>query len=287
MLTFYSLTPRQTSSVSLLMICSMVARYAPPISYNFLNLIHLEMGAKTIFEKRMGNIDDAVPFFGKGFNKIYPLIMVIYTILIASNFFYRIADYLGNWKIFKFHSEESDDVDGYDPSGLIILQKERSWLQEGHKVGELVVPLARSFSNATIDLESCSKSMVSLKTQMSPLATDDGHHSRSESFQHKAIENGIDQKYAGIRSHPIEQEPNLSSTTSDNSDLPAKASAGIASTWESMKTGFRSLKSNIEARRFIPLRQTHDSKHSIVSSSESLDEIFERLKFPNSRSNQL
>ncbi|CDO97416.1 unnamed protein product [Coffea canephora] len=51
MLTFYSLTPRQTSSVSLLMICSMVARYAPPISYNFLNLIHLNNGAKTIFEK--------------------------------------------------------------------------------------------------------------------------------------------------------------------------------------------------------------------------------------------
>ncbi|KAG8641034.1 hypothetical protein MANES_13G096600v8 [Manihot esculenta] len=49
MLMFYSLTPRQTSSVSLLMICSMVARYAPPISYNFLNLINLD--AKTIFEK--------------------------------------------------------------------------------------------------------------------------------------------------------------------------------------------------------------------------------------------
>lgn len=79
MLTFYSLTPRQTSSVSLLMICSMVARYAPPISYNFLNLIRLDGNSKTIFEQRMGNIDDAVPFFGRGFNKIYPLIMVIYT----------------------------------------------------------------------------------------------------------------------------------------------------------------------------------------------------------------
>ncbi|KAG4209122.1 hypothetical protein ERO13_A03G175300v2 [Gossypium hirsutum] len=63
MLMFYSLTPRQTSSVSLLMICSMVARYAPPISYNFLNLIRIPDNGKTIFEKRMGNIDDAVPFF--------------------------------------------------------------------------------------------------------------------------------------------------------------------------------------------------------------------------------
>lgn len=71
----------------------------------------------------MGNIDDAVPFFGKGFNKIYPLIMVIYTILIATNFFDRVINYFGNWKIFRYQREESDDLDGFDPSGLIILQK--------------------------------------------------------------------------------------------------------------------------------------------------------------------
>ncbi|KAF0902726.1 hypothetical protein E2562_019074 [Oryza meyeriana var. granulata] len=50
MMVVYSLTPRQTSSVSLLMICSMIARYAPPISYNFLNLIHLGGNSKTTFE---------------------------------------------------------------------------------------------------------------------------------------------------------------------------------------------------------------------------------------------
>ncbi|RHN62692.1 putative LMBR1-like membrane protein [Medicago truncatula] len=51
MFMFYSLTPRQTSSVSLLMICSMVARYAAPISYNFLNLINIGGDRKTVFEK--------------------------------------------------------------------------------------------------------------------------------------------------------------------------------------------------------------------------------------------
>ncbi|XP_041008775.1 LOW QUALITY PROTEIN: LMBR1 domain-containing protein 2 homolog A-like [Juglans microcarpa x Juglans regia] len=52
MFIFYSLTPRLTSSVNLLMICSMVAQY-PPISYNFLNLISLgdNEDTKTIFEK--------------------------------------------------------------------------------------------------------------------------------------------------------------------------------------------------------------------------------------------
>lgn len=70
----------------------------------------------------MGNIDDAVPFFGKGFNKIYPLIMVVYTILVASNFFNRVINYFGSLKIFRLQTE-ADDMDGFDPSGLLILQK--------------------------------------------------------------------------------------------------------------------------------------------------------------------
>ncbi|GLJ46677.1 hypothetical protein SUGI_0983730 [Cryptomeria japonica] len=152
MFTFYSLTPKQSSSVSLLMICSMVARYAPSISYNFLNMIHLDGNAKTTFEKRMGNIDDAVPFFGQGFNKIYPLFMVIYTILIASNFFDRVINFLGSWWKFRFETE-AEDAGGFDQSGSIILKKERTWLEQGHAVGEQVVPLARNFNNLSEDIE--------------------------------------------------------------------------------------------------------------------------------------
>ena len=73
--------------------------------------------------KRMGNIDNAVPFFGKGFNKIYPLIMVVYTILVASGFFHNIINFIGKWMRFALQNEEVDDRDGLDPSGLIILQK--------------------------------------------------------------------------------------------------------------------------------------------------------------------
>lgn len=70
----------------------------------------------------MGNIDNAVPFFGDKFNKIYPLIMVIYTLLVACNFFGRVFDYLGSWTRF-IYKTEAEDADGFDPSGLIILQK--------------------------------------------------------------------------------------------------------------------------------------------------------------------
>lgn len=59
-------------------------------------------------------------------------------------------------------------------------------------------------------------------------------------------------------------------------------SSGLASTWASMKTGFQSFKTNIGAKKFIPLRQTQETKLvSRDSSSESLDEIFQRLKRPS------
>jgi len=70
----------------------------------------------------MGRINDAVPFFGRGFNKIYPLIMVIYTSLIAGNIFDRVIKYCGNCKIFKLN-DDAEDMDGFDPSGVIILQR--------------------------------------------------------------------------------------------------------------------------------------------------------------------
>lgn len=48
--------------------------------------------------------------------------MVNYTIAVASNLFDRTINFFGNWK--RFRSQiGADDTDGFDPSGLIILQK--------------------------------------------------------------------------------------------------------------------------------------------------------------------
>ncbi|KAK4271227.1 hypothetical protein QN277_019950 [Acacia crassicarpa] len=282
MLMFYSLTPRQTSSVNLLMICSMVARYAPPISYNFLNLIHLDRGAKTIFEQRMGNIDDAVPFFGNGFNKIYPLIMVIYTLLIAGNFFNRIIDL----NIFKFLRDEAEDMDGFDPSGVIILQTERSLLQKGHKVAEHVFPLARSFSNS-IDVESTHKTSLEQREDITE-ATHNKNNGKQrltgdedeviQSDKSKIFES---RKYVALREKVNEEEVGIDYSTNDTPTLQR-----IASRWESMKSGISSLRPN----RFLPLTTTQDhhylggNNNGVVSqfSSGSLDEIFEKLKHPSS-----
>lgn len=147
--------------------------------------------------------------------------MVIYTVLVACNFFGRVMDFFVSWKWFKLQNEEEEDMNGFDPSGLIILQKgkctnftsrsyshlffnklflnlicltdivdfysifisvcrnffrchmfwehwchifwfatsfykssERSWLEQGCKVGEQVIPLARNFNSMNVDLES-------------------------------------------------------------------------------------------------------------------------------------
>ncbi|MBA0591653.1 hypothetical protein Gorai_008658 [Gossypium raimondii] len=297
MLMFYALTPGQTSSVSLLMICSMVARYAPPISYNFLNLIDLPGKGKTVFEKRMGNIDDAVPFFGKGFNKIYPLIMVGYTLLLVTNFFDRVIKYFGNWKLFKLQIEV-DGTDGFDTSGLIILQKERSWLEQGYKVGENIIPLARNFSSTSIDIEPGSNNTMVNKDKSASISRANSAAELEKMGEYKPLKEEVKQetsrealtkKYSGVREQPKNQESNSNSTDKESTSIAvddgnsesarASLSGGLVLKWESMKSGLLSFKTNLEAKNFLPLRQTQESKApSHVSSSESLDEIFQKLK---------
>ncbi|XP_044469950.1 LMBR1 domain-containing protein 2 homolog A-like isoform X2 [Mangifera indica] len=305
MLMFYSLTPRQTSSVNLLMICSMVARYAPPISYNFLNLIRLHGGRKTIFEKRMGNIDSAVPFFGEGFNKIYPLIMVIYTLLVASNFFDRVIDFFGSWARFRFQNE-TEDVDGFDPSGLIILQKERSWLEQGRKVGDNVVPLARNFNSTDIESGSTSTDLTALEMKSTRSLVTDGtkgtpsKSSKEEARKHNTRREDMSNKYTAMRqqikqsSGTRQAEQNIASAKvslldgGNSSGNTTGGSSGLASKWETMKTGFQSFRANIGAKKFLPLRQAQETKLiARANSLESLDEIFQRLKRPSSSDHEL
>jgi hypothetical protein len=76
----------------------------------------------------MGNIDDVVPFFGRTFNKIYPLIMVVYTLLVAGNFFEHLIDFFGSLKRFKCWTDQEEDMDGLDPSGVFILQKGKHFI---------------------------------------------------------------------------------------------------------------------------------------------------------------
>ncbi|XP_022641948.1 uncharacterized protein LOC111242534 [Vigna radiata var. radiata] len=178
-------------------------------------------------------------------------------------------------------------MDGFDPSGVILLQRERSLLQQGHKVGELLFPLARNFS-ITMDVESSSKATAQDESDTSNiLGVESEDYDRSRKFGNR--------KYAALRTNlneevsrkDLTQEGVSSSFTSDGnhsqstSSAPSSSSSSVlASRWESMMHGFKSLRSNIDSKRFIPISNAPESILNSKPSSDSLDEIFERLKHP-------
>ncbi|KAG2327160.1 hypothetical protein Bca52824_009888 [Brassica carinata] len=272
MLMIYSLTPRQTSSVNLLMICSMIARYAPPISYNFINLIQLR--SETIFEKKMGRIDDAVPVFGQ------------------------------RWKRFKFQTE-TDDMDGFDPSGLMILRKERTWLEEGQKVGELVLPLARNFNDVD-DIEQGSnfseRSSVEMKMSSNYDTIKGSSSNDAISRKYGSAREAITNKYAAIREQqnryspsPVTKSENMASArvsllerdslgpSNGEGGGSGESSSRLASTWRNMQLRIQSFKENVATKKFLPLRQgpeTATVSGRVMTSAmpQSLDDIFQRLK---------
>ncbi|KAL0863146.1 hypothetical protein Bca101_042264 [Brassica carinata] len=280
----------------------MIARYAPPISYNFINLIQLR--SETIFEKKMGRIDDAVPVFGQRFNEIYPLIMVIYTLLVASNFFDRVFNYFGSWKRFKFQTE-TDDMDGFDPSGLMILRKERTWLEEGQKVGELVLPLARNFNDVD-DIEQGSnfseRSSVEMKMSSNYDTIKGSSSNDAISRKYGSAREAITNKYAAIREQqnryspsPVTKSENMASArvsllerdslgpSNGEGGGSGESSSRLASTWRNMQLRIQSFKENVATKKFLPLRQgpeTATVSGRVMTSAmpQSLDDIFQRLK---------
>ena len=121
-------------------------------------------------------------------------------------------------------------------------------------------------------------------------------HSNDNVREYGVNKEAISNRYAAMREQSRQtsnkkQEENITSakvslldtgnTVSENSNATGGPSSGLASTWQSMKTGFRTFRANIEAKKFIPLRNVEENKHvTRFSSSESLDEIFQRLKRP-------
>ncbi|KAJ7552379.1 hypothetical protein O6H91_06G052900 [Diphasiastrum complanatum] len=308
MFTFYYFVPKYTNSVSLLMICSMVSRYAPPICYNFLNLIRLsnQKRQKTSFEELMGS--DALPISGEFFfNKIYPLFMVIYTALIASNVLNRVTNYFGSWRRFQFESE-LEDSDGCDPSGLIILRKERSWLEQGSGIGDHVVPLARNFGN--VDMDSETEAMLiqpsedntnknlrhEVRLEEHKISPGPAYKGSAVNFHGNGTEDNqskdLSSKYASLRDQtkhpsyspqsevlPLTIAPKSASIANNSKSLQEKNS-GITSTWDSMKSSLQDMKSNFSTRRFAPLRRFEERAitKGPPSSAETLENIFAGLR---------
>lgn len=111
----------------------------------------------------------------------------------------------------------------------------------------------------------------------------------NEEAKHNSFHDGTSKKYKAIETGSSENSRDTPESLyeADNSqDMQVEPSSRSNSTWESVKNGFLSFKSNIEARRFIPLRQGPEAMHSHAS-PESLDEIFERIKKPSADSTHI
>ncbi|GAQ89609.1 hypothetical protein KFL_005410080 [Klebsormidium nitens] len=145
MFSFYYLVPKHTDAVSLLVNASLTCRFAAPMSYNFLHLIHV---GNTVFDQKMGQMGN-IPVLGDEFNTYFPFLMVAFSSMIAANVFNRFLDLFGGSK--RFHFDDEDRSDDFTASGNIILRKERASLERGMTVGESVMPLARSMANGDVE----------------------------------------------------------------------------------------------------------------------------------------
>lgn len=116
----------------------------------------------------------------------------------------------------------------------------------------------------------------------------------SEARRYSGHREAISSKYAAIREQSrkpfnVKRVGDLSSAkvslldagNSPVTNITGVPSSGVAAKWATMKSGFLSFKTKIGAKKYLPLSEVEDSKliHR-VSSSESLEDIFERLKQP-------
>lgn len=124
--------------------------------------------------------------------------------------------------------------------------------------------------------------------------------SKEEARKHKTRREDMSNKYTAMRqqikqsSGTKQAEQNIASAKvslldgGNSSGNTTGGSSGLASKWETMKTGFQSFRANIGAKKFLPLRQAQETKLiARANSLESLDEIFQRLKRPSSSDHEL
>ena len=134
----YHMVLHATSSWSLLLNGSLFARFAAPLAFNFLHVIRMadwnKNGNQMAFVRLMGMQD--VPLFGTGFNTWFPIVMVVYTALLAFNWYESCFAKKLIPASLRFDSEKCDDM--HTARGRYIASLERSASQEGRALGERI-----------------------------------------------------------------------------------------------------------------------------------------------------
>ena len=122
--TVYSLSLRQTDAYSLILNASLACRFAAPLCYNYLFMIHMahkDGSIDTAFGELMGSQIDNVPFFGVHFNEYFPIVVLVYTATIYFRVFHKLVRILGMNASYAMFADEiqavEDDDDDVDNRG--------------------------------------------------------------------------------------------------------------------------------------------------------------------------
>ncbi|GJN29275.1 hypothetical protein PR202_gb17485 [Eleusine coracana subsp. coracana] len=161
-------------------------------------------------------------------------------------------------------------------------------MEQGSKVSEHVTPLARNISNPCKDVESGNVAvalvtvlLVEFKLKIKTayrfvLQAEETISVKTEQSSIRQQSNSqisMEQVQKGTSSPPISIEDGDPENLSSAIVVPDPSVGATSSTWAAMKTGLLNFKSNLGSKKF--LRLSHSTK---TSATESLDEIFQRLK---------
>jgi hypothetical protein len=103
----YYMYPRCSNEVSMLRCMTFLLRLSTPLSYNFMLILNTESTGLQDFLGPQENI----PFFGTTINKIFPLFIIIITILTTCNAHKYILSYLGFKKAMLVSYSNIDEID--------------------------------------------------------------------------------------------------------------------------------------------------------------------------------
>lgn len=131
----YHMVPSATWSWSLLLNGSLLARFAAPLCFNYLHMIRMsdrqKGGRKMVFVSLMGMED--VPLLGAGFNTWFPLVMVVYVVMLTTNIFEDCFNLFVPHR-FRFDSEKADDE--HTATGARLMHAEHEVVGAGGALGE-------------------------------------------------------------------------------------------------------------------------------------------------------
>ncbi|GMH32963.1 hypothetical protein BSKO_00797 [Bryopsis sp. KO-2023] len=133
-LKFYQLIPGATPPFSLLLNGALLCRFAAPLAYNFLHIIRMNRsfnGRTTVFTKQMGAMK-VVPFFGKNFNTLLPIFLLVHCLLILCDVWNRVASLVLPARL-RFALEITDDETL--ERGRTLVRKEQEAVQAGRPMG--------------------------------------------------------------------------------------------------------------------------------------------------------